>query len=311
MMKEKINYLLLYSLFWVLSLFPLKVLYCFSDLLAWLAHSVVKYRRKVVRDNLSSSFPEKTPAEIKRIEKDFYRFLADYFMETVKLTTMSRAEMERRLKVYGAEEINSAMAEGKSCSLLLGHFCNWEWVSSLPLHFTPGSTCVQIYHPLENKGADKAFLKLRGHFGATSVAMADTLPFLIKCKREGKPTVTGYIADQAPGFSSIHLWVDFLNHDTPVFTGPERISKFLRAEVFYVDLRRPKRGYYTLHFRRMSPDASATRDFELTRHYYALLQNSISREPALWLWSHKRWKRTREQFNSLYGDKADERLNHL
>lgn len=310
-MIDKINYHLLYSLFYVLSLFPLRGLYLLSDILAWLAHSVVRYRRGVVRSNLMSAFPEKDISEIKKIEKGFYRFLGDYFVETVKLTTMSERQMRRRLEVIGAEEINATMKNGKSCTLLLGHYCNWEWVSSLPIHFNKDATCVQIYHPLENKGANEAFLRLRNHFGATSVSMDETLPFLIKCKKEGRPTVTGYIADQAPLFNSIHLWVDFLNHETPVFTGPERISKFLKAEVFYVDIKRPRRGYYTLHFRRMTSDASTSRDFEVTRHYYALLQDSIEHAPQYWLWSHKRWKRTREEFNRLFGDKADDRLQHL
>ena len=73
----------------IFSLLPFRLLYLLSDFMAWLACDVVRYRRNVVRQNLTSSFPEKDIKEIRRIEKQFYLFLCDYFMETIKLATMS------------------------------------------------------------------------------------------------------------------------------------------------------------------------------------------------------------------------------
>lgn len=299
------------SVFTALSLLPLGVLYIFSSFLAWLAHSVVRYRRKVVSGNLHSCLPEKTPAEIRQIERAFYRYLTDYFFETIKLTTMSRKQIRRRMRFEGIDEIDSALARGRDVSLLLGHYGNWEWISSIPLHLKSDSRCGQIYHPLENKAADSVFLRLRQRCGAISIKMADTLPTLRLWHSQGIPSVTGYIADQAPGFNGIHLWLDFLNHDTAVYTGPERISRMLDAEVFYVDVVRPKRGYYTARFVKITDNPASMERFAISRRYFFLLEQTIRRRPELWLWSHRRWKRTRRQFEDYFGDDASRQLQRL
>lgn len=308
--SEKLTYWSLTALCGTLSVLPLRVLYIFSDILAWLAHSVVRYRRKVVRANLTESFPEKSAAEIGRIEKEFYRFLGDYFFETVKLFSMSDSFIDRHLRLEGLDELNHAVEAGRNVTLYLGHYCNWEWVSSLPLHISPKAMCAQIYHPLSNRGSDKFFYRLRTRFGATNVPMEDTLRVLLKCRKEGKPSVTGYIADQAPGLNA-HLFVDFLNHDTIAYTGPERISRFLKADVFYAHMSRPKRGNYTLRFVPITDHIAAEPLFEPSREYFRLLEQNIREAPQYWLWSHRRWKRTREMFDEYFGDKATEQLSHL
>lgn len=310
-MKKSIGFRLAWGAVTLVSLIPLRILYIISDFLAWLAHSVVGYRRRVVRENLTSSFPEKPEEEIRRIEKGFYRFLADYFFETLKMATMSEATMRCRMRIKGIEQINEAVREGRNVSLVLGHYCNWEWVSSMPLEFDPVAIGMQVYHPLENKIADEIFYRLRERFRSHNVSMSEVLPTLIRYKREERPTVTGYIADQAPGFG-VHLFVDFLNHDTGVYTGPERISKFLNAEVYFLHLSRPRRGYYKMKIVKITGNARKERDFDISRKYFELLEQNIREAPQYWLWSHRRWKRTRAMFEDYYGkEKAAEQLSHL
>ena len=301
---------MLYRIVYLISLLPFRMLYIFSDVLAWLACDVIRYRRSVVRRNLAASFPEKQEKDIRKIEKRFYRFLCDYFIETVKLASMSPDKMRRHLKVENIEEINEAVRQGQSVSIYLGHYCNWEWVSSLPLHIDPAAKCAQIYHPLENKTFDRLLYRLRTRFDANNIPMKDILPTLITWKKENVPSVTGYIADQAPGLN-IHLFVDFLNHETGAYTGPERISKFLGAKAVYGHMSRPKRGYYTLRFIPISENVKKENIFVTTRKYFTLLQDNIRETPQYWLWSHNRWKRSRELFNQYHGDKAADMLTHL
>ncbi len=309
-LKEKITYLALTTLCGALSLLPLRVLYILSDFLAWLAHSVVKYRVKVVRENLESAFPEKSEKERREIEKKFYHFLGDYFFETVKLFSMSEKFIRRHLKIEGIELIDQAMADGRNASLYMGHYCNWEWISSFPIFLHGHGIAAQIYHPLENKGSDKFFTRLRTRFHAAHIPMNETLQALIKWKREGIPTVTGYIADQAPSLN-VHLFVDFLNHETNAYTGPERISRFLNAEVFYLHISRPKRGYYSAKVVPITDKIKEMPIFEPSRIYFQMLEENIREAPQYWLWSHRRWKRTRQMFNDYFGDKAQEQLSHL
>ncbi len=223
---------------------------------------------------------------------------------------MSPKEMQKRMKVENIEEINEAVKSGQSVSLYLGHYCNWEWISSLPLHIDPAAKCAQIYHPLNNKSFDKLLYKLRTRFKANNIPMSDIMQHLVRWKKEGVPSVTGYIADQAPGLN-IHLFLEFLNHETGVYTGPERISKFLRAKAIYGHMSRPKRGYYTLRLIPISPNVRKEEIFETSRKYFRLLEDNIKESPQYWLWSHRRWKRSRTLFNEYHGAKASEMLTHL
>ena len=293
-----------------LSLLPLRALYGASDVLTFVAHRVMRYRVAVVRKNLESSFPEMPRKELRRIERKFYRFLGDYMMETMKLLSMSEKEMKRRFKVDNAEVIDEAVGRGRSVVLYLGHYCNWEWVSSLPVYFKSDCVPAQVYHHLHSHAMNTLFKEIRTRFGANNIEMDDILRRLVEWKRAGEPTVTGFISDQAPNLD-VHLFLDFLNHDTPVFTGPERIAKFLDAEVFYCHLTRPRRGHYELRFDKMTATPKKEETFEITRDYFRRLEDNIREQPELWLWSHKHWKRTREQFLAKWGDKAAAQLSHL
>ena len=136
--------------------------------------------------------------------------------------------------------------------------------------------------------------------GAVCIPMAETLRRVMDYKRQGKPTVIGYIADQAPFWWNIHHWCQFLHHDTAVLSGTERIARKLGQAVFYLDVRCVKRGYYEAEFKLITREPEKMADFELTDRYFQLLEQSIRRAPAYWLWTHDRWKRTRERFNRRF-----------
>lgn len=294
------RYYILLGVWCLFSLLPLRIHYIISDFLFWLLYKVIGYRRRVVWKNLSASFPEKSEAELKEIERGFYHFLCDYFVETVKMMTISKKEIKRRIVYKGIKDLDEVIESGQSIALYLGHYCNWEWVTSMPLWVTPKVQCGQIYHPLENKYFDKLLLRSRQRLDALCISMQDTLREVVRYKREGQPIMIGYISDQAPNWVNIHHWVDFLNQDTPVFTGTERIVKKMNHAVFYVDMRRIKRGYYEAEFKLMTRDPKELEDFKLTDMYFDMLEKSIRRAPEFWLWSHNRWKRTRKEFNERF-----------
>lgn len=304
-----ILYYIVFAFWFLSSLLPLRLLYLFSDLLYYPLYYVVRYRRKVVRSNLVSSFPEKSMKEIIEIEKGFYSFFCDYTVETVKLFSMSKKEMQKRMTFEGTELVTDAFDAGRSCSCYLGHYCNWEWVSSLPIHLGRPEICGQVYHPLENAAFDKLFLHLRSRFGAKSITMNDTFRTVIGWKKNKTLNIVGYISDQVPSYESIHYFADFLHHDTPVFTGTERISKITDSTVVYLDISRPKRGHYVCRFVKIADSLNDHPMFYATEQYFRLLEQTIRRAPQYWLWSHNRWKRTREKYNQLFSE--EERARRL
>lgn len=304
---KNLTYYLSFTLWFIISLLPLWVFYRLSDGLYYLVYHVVRYRRRVVYANLRSSFPEKSEAEIERIAKDFYSFFCDYIVETLKLFSMGEKNIRKRMKFEGLGQVKEDFANGRSVSVYLGHYCNWEWISSLGLHLD--EQCGQIYHPLENATLDRLFLYMRGRFKAQSIKMDDTFLTILKWKKEGRKNIVGYIADQVPGYNNIHYWADFLHHDTPVFTGAERISKIMDTAVYYIDVERPRRGYYVARFIKIADSLNEHPVFFATEQYFRLLEKNIQRAPQYWLWSHKRWKRTREEFNRMFTE--EERKKRL
>ena len=205
--------------------------------------------------------------------------------------------MRRRMVFKGTDKINQLVDEGTSVAIMLGHYCNWEWISTLPLSVTDKATCAELYHPIENPDFDRLFLYIRQRFGSICIPMEETLRHIVKYQHEERPLVIGYIADQKPNWRNIHLWMPFLNHMTPVFTGSERIVKRTRQAFFYGDVRRIKRGYYECEFKLIEKSSETMPDYQLTERYMQELERTIRRDPALWLWSHDRWSRTKEEFD--------------
>ena len=290
-------YRILFAFLYLLSLLPLRLLYVVSDILFFPLFHWIKYRRKVVEKNLTECFPEKSPSEILKIEKDFYHFLCDYVVEVIKLFSISHEEMRRRMEFVGLDEVRANMEhEGKKfCLLYLGHYCNWEYVASLS-GWVSEMHGGQIYHLIYNRAFNELFLHLRGRFGGESILMKDTLRRIIELKQQPKKVMIGFISDQAPKIENMNHWTTFLNHDTSFFIGTERIGKQIDAAIYYVRVERIKRGYYRGTFELMSLHPKEYPDYELTDMYARRLEEQIRREPAYWLWTHKRWKRTKEQW---------------
>ena len=295
-----IAYHIVLCLWYLFSLLPFWVHYLLSDLIYGLLYYLVGYRKKVVRENLASSFPEKSVEELQKIERCFYHFLCDYVVESIKMMTITKRNMQKRMVFKDVELLNQCVEEGQSCAIYMGHYCNWEWVSSLPLWVSPKGKCGQVYHELENLVTDRLFTRLRGRHGSANIPMQDTLRFLLKSQQEKQPVIVGYIADQKPYWTNIHHWVDFLHHDTPVLTGTDRILHKMNHAAFYLDLRRVRRGHYEATFKLITREPKNLEGFKLTDIYYQMLEESIRRAPEFWLWSHKRWSRTREEFDRLY-----------
>lgn len=301
-------YYLVYGVLWLFSLLPMWVHYLIADGIYLIVYRLVGYRKKLVRKNLTDSFPEKTAEELQTIEKGFYHWFCDYLVETIKMMTISEKNLKRRMAFKGTKEADEILESGQSIALYLGHYCNWEWVTSMPLWITPKAHCGQIYHVLENAAFDKLFLKLRERWGAESIPMAETLRRVATYRKQGQPIMIGYISDQVPFWNNIHHWLNFLNHDTPVLTGTERLARGAGHAIFYLDMHRVRRGYYEATLKLITRDPKQTKDYELTDAYFRMLEESIRRDPVCYLWTHNRWKRTHEEFNLRY-DEATGRVD--
>ena len=274
----------------ILSYIPFGVLYVLSDCLFYPLYYIVRYRRKVVRRNLTESFPEKSEQEIKRIEKGFYRFFTDQVLESCKMMTISPEEITRRMKFANVEAANAVFRKGKSIALYMGHYGNWEWVPSIPLCLEKNVMAVQIYHKLSNENMDRLMLNNRERLGAISVEMRKTARFITDMVQNGKVGIVGFIADHSPRKKDARHFLSFLNHDAPVLTGTEKIIKHYDFEAWFLKVKRIKRGYYEAELVCLHENPKELPDFELTALYFQVLEKMIVSRPELYLWTHNRFK---------------------
>lgn len=296
--RMDILYTITRSLWNLGSKFPFKMQYFLSDYLIYpVLYHVAGYRKKVVRNNLKNSFPEKTADERLSIEREFYHLLCDYFVETVKLADMKPDTMRKHMSFKGMEKVEQYANQGRSVVVYIAHSPNWEWITSLPLFLQDKSIIFgQIYHPLYNKVFDRLFLNLREQYGSISIPMKSTLRQIVEMKKAGKHFCIGFVADQTPKWEAIHHWIDFMHQDTPVFTGTEKIARRTDSAVFFMSLRKVKRSVYEAEFHEITPDCSQLPENAITEQYFKLVEEHLHRYPAQWLWTHKRWKRTREEW---------------
>ena len=270
---------------YLVSLLPFWLLYILSDILFFFLYHIVSYRRGVVQENLQNAFPNKTVNECAYIEKEYYKYLADLIVETVKMITISKAEMQRRVVCTNPEIIKHYFDKGKSISAVAGHYCNWEWAGS---EFSTSHPLFIIYKPLSNELFDEFFKQVRGKFGGKPIAMKQTLRTMIAHKNE--LTVTVFAGDQTPVREDTNYFTQFLNQPTAVFLGIEKIARIIDSVVIFYDMRRVKRGYYEYTIVPLTENAKETQEYEITNAHVKYLETMINREPQYWLWSHRRWK---------------------
>lgn len=274
-----------------LSILPFPILYRVSDGFYFILYYVFGYRKKVVLQNLRNSFPEKSEKELKRLCKDYYHYLCDLFLESFKTLTIGRKSMLKRCTLSaGAKDIfDRYHQEGKSIMLVMGHYGNWEWAGN-----TYSLTCKQklfvVYHPFGNKYFNGLMYRMRTRFGTGLIAMKDTYKDMVRNK--SMISTTAFIADQTPSPESA-FWTTFLNQDTPVFQGTEKIAKKMGYPIVYITIKRQKRGYYNILAEVLSEDSKNTADGQISQLHTARLEKDIREQPELWLWSHRRWKHKR------------------
>ncbi|MGB1448423.1 MAG: lysophospholipid acyltransferase family protein [Flavobacteriaceae bacterium] len=283
-----LTFLVAYPLLMAVSLLPYPILYALSDFLSFLLYRVVQFRLKVVRKNLALSFPNLSPKERKVIEKEFYRNLCDVFMEMAKNLTISEKNIKKRFVFENMELINAHEEKGESTVLVLGHYSNWEGMLSIGYHLMGKG--YGVYKPLTNKYFNRLISKSREKHKAYLISRYETIDFIRSSQEKGDYGLYGFIYDQTPHPKPKTYWRPFMGTVVPVFTGAERLAKEFNFPVYYTEINRVKRGYYTATVSLLVKDPSGCKENEITDLFYDKLEAQIKRDPAQYLWSHNRFK---------------------
>jgi Kdo2-lipid IVA lauroyltransferase/acyltransferase len=272
------------------SKFPLSWLYRLSDLLYYISYYVVRYRRKVVIKNLKAAFPDKALPELRQIEKSFYRNLCDYAVETLRAYSISTEELNERLTFILPDDADF----GKTPIIgLASHQFNWEWL------MLAGCTQLNmgvdfVYQPLKSKAMNNFMLHLRSRMGGYAVKKNEV--GRVALKRKNIVRTIALVADQFPSKpSDKRCWINFLNQETAFYQAIEQLAILTQYPVYDFAIRKIKRGYYECSVYKIATPPYNKDAIGIVGAYVKATEEIIYNEPAGWLWSHMRWKKTKAE----------------
>jgi KDO2-lipid IV(A) lauroyltransferase len=279
--------LLYYLILKPLSYLPLAVTYRLSDVLRILLQYVVRYRRRVVEDNISSTLIHLSPAEQRRVVRRFYRHFTDLVFESIRLFAMPQQELQRRMVFTNPEVINDYHDKGQSVIAVAAHYGNWE-MFAVATNCSIDHQVVGIYTPLADKFMNAKMQQSRSRFGVHLISKKEVKPYFHAPQHQ--PFAMFFGADQSPSLNRQAYTTTFLGRETRVQFGVEKYAVEYGLPVVFFELRRVKRGHYEVFLTDMMSPPDDYDYGTITRAHTALLEQQILAEPAYWLWSHKRWK---------------------
>lgn len=292
--------ILYYTVLLPISLLPFWALYLVSDIIYLLLYKLVGYRRKVVSSNIANSFPTLDKKELLAIEKEFYKHFCDIIVESIKAFTISKAEIEKRFVHYNTDIFEKYKEQ--HITLVGGHNGNWE-LYAVSIGLNMKHIPVALYTPLTNKFINEKILKSRSKYGLL-MRKYKRVKNMIKSADQSQMAVI-FGADQCPKLTQKPHFTQFLNQETAVQFGTERFAKDINTPVIYGVIKKVKRGYYAADYRLVT---DAPRDLphgEITERHTRMLEEDILKAPAYWLWTHKRWKRTKKDFEAYAAQQVD------
>ena len=281
------KYLLL-ILLWIFSLLPIQILYLISKIIRFFVYDIFCYREKVVIDNIQNTFIEKSQTEVIKLKNNFYDYFFELIVEIIKLLSISNNELNKRFTFSNINVIKQALKKNKSVIVVVGHYGNWEWALRSASNLID-TKIIGVYKRINNTIFEWLLLKIRSNTNVLPVEIKSLSRELVN---NNEKKIYAIVADQSPTLEQSNVRINFLNRDTLVYTGVEKISKKYNMPVFYLNIKLTSKGYYESTFEEINSKNINGKKLEITKEFFSKLENQIKSEPRLWLWSHKRWKHT-------------------
>ncbi len=271
----------------LISKLPLGLLYLVADALYVMTYHVTGWRKDLAYGNLKNAFPEKDDRELRRIAKGVYRNFADVIVEAVKAMSITEAQLVKRVNITNPEILEEFAQKGQAVILMAAHQCNWEWLllaSRIKLAFPVDG----VYKSLRNRSIDKFMLEMRSRFGGDPIPSKSIILEIMK--RKDRVKGIAMVADQTPVKGEEKYWTQFMNQDTAFHVGIEKIAKITKFPVFFVRMKRIKRGYYEVSLTSIARPPYTNEGYPILERYVRETENQVREHPFDWFWLYRKWK---------------------
>ena len=270
------------------------VLYGLTRPLYLLLFYVLRFRRKIAENNISNSFPELDGRARTALLKNHYRKLCEVALEVARSLAMPPSKLERHVRFTNLAVIRQALENNQTVLLAIAHHCNPVW-AVLAAGQRLQAPVDSIYKPPHLAWLDELTLKSLSRFNITPVPAKTCVTDLIQ--RAASTRAIAIVADQAPRRSDPAYWTQFMHQDTSFYLGLEKIAQVFRYPVYFMDLKRVSRGHYEATFRLLAKPPYDKHSHEISERFARAVEDQILQSPQDWLWTHRRWKRTRSLYD--------------
>lgn len=281
-------FLIAYPILWTISILPFRLFYWFSDFVFFIVFHVLRYRRKVVQENLSLTLPHLSVNERAVIEKKFYSHMCDIFLEMIKTITISEKEIRKRFVFTNMDLFNEMAKDNKSIILMLAHYASWEWMVSISLYTKLKG--IGVYTKIQNPYFDRLIKRIRSKFNGELITTKDTIKTVVENASKNIQCVYGFVSDQSPMLQKSYYWDNFMGVEVPIHTGAEMLAKRCDLNVLFVKIEKVKRGHYEATFVKLADHPKEHPDYEISSMFLREAEKQILEAPEFYLWTHKRWK---------------------
>ncbi|MBK9270850.1 MAG: lysophospholipid acyltransferase family protein [Saprospiraceae bacterium] len=283
-------YFLVRFVIWNFSWWNFAIVNRASQILSWFLRNVLRYRRKVMEENLKNCIPQLSPSELNHTIRQSYLNLSDVLLESIKGLSMSEIRLADRTKIIRAEMVEEYLNRGQSVICVCGHYANWEW-AVLSIGYRFKHKAIGIYKKINNRWVEDYIKKLRAKCTMKLLTTHETR-FIQDEIPKGKLILL--ISDQNPSNIRDAIWVKFFGRDTACLHGLEKYATTYQLPVIYMEMKRTSRSNYQMEFAMLCEKPSELAKGELTQLFMSRLEKTIRENPSDWLWSHKRWKHQRQ-----------------
>lgn len=285
---QRLVYLMVSPVLWGISKLPFAILYLLSDGFFFILYRIIRYRRKVVKENLELVFPEKSSAERLTIERDFYSHMCDMFLEMIKTLGISEEELQKRFVFTNLDTFRQFEANNRSTLTFFPHYASWEWTIALDPYIK--SKGYGVYQRINNRYFDRWVRRVRARLGTTLITTRESWKVMAKNKAEGVIATYGILNDQSPSRKKARYWTSFMGISVPIHTGAETLCKKYDFPALYLKVRKLKRGHYEGTFIVLEAHPRDVPDYGITDAFLREVESAIREAPQYYFWTHKRWK---------------------
>ncbi|HWH83628.1 MAG TPA: lipid A biosynthesis acyltransferase [Burkholderiaceae bacterium] len=284
------------GLLWLLHVLPLGVQAVLGRGLGGLLYAVASKRRRIALRNIALCFPEQSGAEHEALAREHFRWLGRSLLERGLLFYASPARLRRLIHVEG--DVLLAERSERPVMWLVPHFMALDVAGAAVLLFQKRKG-ISIYQEQSDPAMDAAIRRGRLRLGNAEIfPRDDSGRALFRAIRRGDAFFN--LPDMDFGERDA-AFVPFFGVRAATLLAPSRLARALDMVVQPVLAETlPGGAGYRVRFLEPWADFPSDDPVRDTAAMNAWIEREIRRNPAQYLWVHKRFKTRPPGEASLY-----------